>query len=115
MPLPLLVAGAFGVLLAAAGSMAAATMRYHKQAKKQLKSTPMKIPRPPPGMTRNELKRVAQEKLQMDVTKYYNFGFCGASGAGKTRVYYQSLLLAKEYPSLVRPARGRSAGRRAHA
>jgi formate-dependent phosphoribosylglycinamide formyltransferase (GAR transformylase) len=33
-------------------------------------------------MNRNELRRAAQEKLQMNITEYYNFAFCGGTNAG---------------------------------
>jgi hypothetical protein len=55
---------------------------YHRKAIEKLKSRPNGVPRPPPGMTRNELQQVAQEKLKMNVTKSFNFAFCGGSGTG---------------------------------
>ena len=84
MPLPMiiLVGIFFGVsIIGAAGSVTVVAL-HHKQAKKKLKYAPNGVPRPPPGMARNELKQAAQEKLQMNVTNYFNFGFCGGSGAG---------------------------------
>ncbi len=69
-------------------SVSAESVMNHKNARKKLKSNPNGIPRPPPGMTRSELKQAAQEKLEMDVTNHYNFAFCGGSGTGEIKICY---------------------------
>jgi hypothetical protein len=63
------------------------------EGKKKLKSIPSGVPRPPPGMTRLELRKAAQEQLNMDVTNYFNFVFCGGSGAGEIKSYHYSFLV----------------------
>lgn len=93
MPLPILGGIVMVALISASAvgtSLVSATSTaIDKKAKKKLKSSPNGIPRPPHGrgMTRAELKRAAQEKLNMDVTRYFNFAFCGACGAGKLNSY----------------------------
>jgi hypothetical protein len=86
MPLPAFtVLGISLVGIVTTGSVSVAAFKYHKDAKKKLKSIPSGILRPPPGMTRSELRQVAQ-RLQIDITNYYNFALCGGSGTGEFKI-----------------------------
>jgi len=91
MVLPL--AAIFGIVLGAKAltpllTIIVVSLGNQIEGKKKLKSIPSGVPRPPPGMTRNELRKAAQEQLAMDVTNYFNFVFCGGCGAGEVKSYH---------------------------
>jgi hypothetical protein len=94
MPLPVIAFIVIGIgvaFIGGSGSVLAVSLLHNIRARRRLRGGPNGRLRAPRGMTRDELKEAAQERLGMNVTQYFNFVFCGECGAGEMKSYCYSL------------------------
>ncbi|CAF3371442.1 unnamed protein product [Rotaria socialis] len=71
------------VLIAAAnGDTVVNMLDCIKKLIQQIRERAPGMPKPPPGRSKKDMEKAAQE-LGLKY-KYYNFGFCGPQGAGKS-------------------------------